>query len=421
MNTRLLVPIARRFLFVVLITLTALGPAPRAHAATVTVSDCSAPSGAPGRLVEVVTAAAAGDTVTFSCSGTITLTTEITIDKNLTLDGAGQSVAISGGDAVRVFTVNTGRTFNLQNLSVTHGTAPGDGNSGGGVNNSGTLNVANVTFSGNSAGYAGGGIYSTGALNVTNSIFSGNSVGGGFGGGIAIFNGTSAVMNSAFTGNSGGYGGGISNWQGTSAVMNVTFSGNSGTYGGGLYNADTLNVINSTFSGNSTNGHGGGMYELGGTATVTNSTFSGNASSVAGTGGIYSNGSVTLKNTIVVNNTPWNCQFAITDGGGNLQFGGINANSCGATIPTADPKLGALADNGGPTQTMALGAGSAAVDAAVYATCMAAVGAPNYGAGGLDQRGQPRTSVSSVCDIGAFERQAGDSIPTTIYLPLVMR
>lgn len=260
---------------------------------------------------------------------------------------------------------------------------------GGGVHNLGTLNVTNVTLSGNSASYAGGGIYSTGTLSVTNSIFSGNSAAGGFGGGIAIFNGTSAVTNSAFSGNSGVYGGGISNWNGTSAVLNSAFSGNSGTYGGGLYNAATLNVINCTFSGNSTSGHGGGMYELGGTATVTNSTFSGNAAGAGGTGGIFSNGSITLKNTIVANNTPWNCQFTITDGGGNLQFGGTNANSCGTTIPTADPKLSSLADNGGATQTMALLPDSPALNAAHPADCPT-----------TDQRGVER---GSTCDIGAYE------------------
>ena len=419
MNTRLLVPIARRFLFVVLIALTALASAPRAHAATVTVSDCSAPSGAAGRLAEVVAGAAAGDTVTFSCSGTITLTATITIDKNLTLDGTGQSVTISGGDIVRVFIVNAGVTFNLQNLSVTHGTAPGSGNNGGGVKNSGTLNVTNVTFSGNSAGYYGAGIYSTGTLNVTNVTFSGNSSGAG-GGGISS-TGTLNVTNSTFSGNDGGTnGGGIYNGFGTSTVMNSAFSGNSAAMGGGISNwYGTLTVTNSTFSGN-TASYGGGIYSTG-TLNATNSTFSGNSAVFEG-GGIYnySGATMNVKNSIVANAPAGgNCIGTITDGGGNLQFGGTVADSCGAAIPTGDPKLSALADNGGSTQTMALGAGSAAVDAAVYATCMAAVGSPNYGAGGLDQRGQPRTSVSSVCDIGAFEQQAGDI--TRLFLPLIVR
>ena len=82
---------------------------PAARAATLIVSDCSAPSGAAGRLVEVIAAAAAGDTITFSCSGTITLSSTITLDKNLIIDGSGQAVTISGGDTVGVFIVNSGQ------------------------------------------------------------------------------------------------------------------------------------------------------------------------------------------------------------------------------------------------------------------------------------------------------------------------
>jgi len=81
---------------------------PAARAATQVVSDCTGPSG-PGRLVNVITAASAGDTITFSCSGTITLSSTITLDKNLTIDGSGQAVTISGGDTVRVFIVNSGQ------------------------------------------------------------------------------------------------------------------------------------------------------------------------------------------------------------------------------------------------------------------------------------------------------------------------
>ena len=80
-----------------------------ARAASQIVSDCSAPSGATGRLVDVINAASAGDTITFSCSGTLTLSATITLAKNLTIDGTGQSVTISGGDAVGVFVVNSGQ------------------------------------------------------------------------------------------------------------------------------------------------------------------------------------------------------------------------------------------------------------------------------------------------------------------------
>lgn len=95
--------VLRSFLF---IAITVSGWAGAAPAATLTVSDCSASSGAPGRLWEVILAAGLGDTVVFSCSGTITLADTLVIHKDLTLDGTGQSITISGGDDVRVFFVD---------------------------------------------------------------------------------------------------------------------------------------------------------------------------------------------------------------------------------------------------------------------------------------------------------------------------
>ena len=96
----------------------------------------------------LTTALAGGGTVTFSCSGTITLTSTKTIASNTTLDGAGQSVTISGNNAVRVFIVNPGVTFNLNNITVANGRVAGNG---GGIVNSGTLNVTNSILSGNTA------------------------------------------------------------------------------------------------------------------------------------------------------------------------------------------------------------------------------------------------------------------------------
>ena len=58
----------------------------------------------------LLTALSGGGTVTFSCSGTITLTAEITIAADTILDGSGQAVTISGNHAVRVFAVNEGVT-----------------------------------------------------------------------------------------------------------------------------------------------------------------------------------------------------------------------------------------------------------------------------------------------------------------------
>ena len=88
--------------------------------------------------------------MTFSCSGTITLTSTLAIAADTTIDGSGQNVVISGGGAVGVFVVNPGVTLNLNKLTV----ADGKADEGGGIlNDGGTVTVSNSTFSGNSAGY----------------------------------------------------------------------------------------------------------------------------------------------------------------------------------------------------------------------------------------------------------------------------
>ena len=230
-------------------------------------------------------ALAGGGTVTFSCSGTITVTSTLGIAADVTIDGSGQNVVLSGGGAVGVFVVKPGVTLNLNKLTV----ADGKADSGGGIlNDGGTVTVSNSTFSGNSAGY------------------------------------------------------------------------------------------------------GGGIVNDGGTVTVSNSTFSGNSAEVGG-GIETSSGTATLENTLVANSPAGgNCSGTITDGGGNLSYGD-------ATCPgvNGDPKLGPLQANGGPTQTMALGAGSAARDAADDAICAAPP------VNNLDQRGVARPQGAH-CDIGAL-------------------
>src|SRR6266516_7797875 len=83
------------------------GVSHHAHAAadaTLTVTDCSGETG-PGRIGTVISSASAGDTITFSCSGTIPITSTLSISKNLTLDGSGQTVTLDGGNSVRVLSV----------------------------------------------------------------------------------------------------------------------------------------------------------------------------------------------------------------------------------------------------------------------------------------------------------------------------
>jgi predicted outer membrane repeat protein len=133
------------------------------------------------------------DSITFSVSGTITLSSALPAIANaypgsLTIDGSGQTIA--GAGAYQMLVVTSGATLTLNNLTIENGSSA----SGGGVYNGGSLTVTNTTFSDNSATNGGGGIYNAGTLTVTNSTFSGNSATNGGGG---IYNaGTATVSNS---------------------------------------------------------------------------------------------------------------------------------------------------------------------------------------------------------------------------------
>ncbi len=376
---------------------------------TVTVTNTD-DSGA-GSLRQAIADVCGGGTITFNDDYTITLASELTIDWDMTIDGVGHTVTVSGNNATRVFYVNTGVTFNLSHVTVANGNA---GNvSGGGVYNKGALNVTNSVFSGNFAGgssgdpsviFGGGGIANYGTATVTNSAFYTNRAPYNSGGGGGIFNypgATLTVVNSTFSTNGLPLtsGGGINNL-GAATVTNSTFSGNNTGTGGGISNNGTLNVTNSTFSGNNAGGAGGGISNYGGTTTVKNSTFSGNSGGFGG--GIYNDADATLNvmNSIVANSpSGGNCSGTI-GGSHNL----ANDGTCGAGFTNSSAiALGAPGNYGGNTQTFALLPDSAAIDAGDPATCLA-----------TDQRGLPRNDLG--CDIGAFELQYADS--DTVILPV---
>jgi len=367
------------------------------------------------------TALSGGGLVTFDCSGTITVTLanggSIQISYDTTIDGNGQNVIISGGGNLGVFFVPAGVKLNLNKLTIANAAG-----GFGAIENEGTLTVTNSTFSGNNGFDAGGIGNGGGTVTVRNSTFSGNSSQRD-GGGIANEAGTLTVRNCKFTSNTGTYGGGITNITlynspATLTVNNSTFSGNSAQIdGGGIENdAGTLTVTNSTFSGNTGYSEAGGIENDGGTATVTNSTFFGNtgiyvgggienylgtltvinstlSGNISGEGGGLAASSPStsrLVNTIVVNSCS-NPYGGLMDGGGNLNWPagrgcpGINVD------PMLDPS--GLQNNGGPTKTLALLAGSPAAPASAPQTSNCPI---------RDQRGFPRP-FASPCSIGAYE------------------
>lgn len=327
---------------------------------------------------------------------------------------SGNSATVSGGAIL-----NSGGTVMLSNSTFSGNSSP----RGGGIyNDTGAVTINNSTFSGNSASgnsatVSGGGLLNSGGtVTISNSTFSGNSASFGFGGGIQS-NGTVTISNSTVSGNSASNGGGISNNGGTVTVSRSNFSTNSTfNLGGGIYNDGTVTLSNSTFSGNGSAGVGGGIFNDVGTITISNNTFSSNSASGGFGGGMYSNsGTLTLKNTIVANSTgSGNCSGAgtITDAGNNLQFGGTVANSCGATITTANPMLGAPT---GMPAYFPLKTGSAAIDAGSNAVCSAAP-VNNTSQNGVARPADSDGNGTAICDIGAYEKARPTIIPLLMLL-----
>jgi hypothetical protein len=318
-----------------------------------------------------------------------------------------------------------GGIFNQGTLTVTASTLTGNVISGihtiggGGICNSfiGTLTVTDSTISGNSEANYGGGIYNENRLTVANSILSDNSA--TYGGGIYNSGGTATVTNSTISGNStAGFqdGGGILNG-GTLTVTNSTISGNSAAnYGGGIDNyLGTVTVTDSTISSNSAN-DGGGIWTSAG-LTVTASTLSGNSARDLGGGvDLISSSRATLQNVLVAGNSaPSSPDVAgsLTSQGHNLIGDGTGGSGfdptdlVGTSANPIDPLLGPLADNGGPTPTMAPLIGSPAITA----------GDPT-GAPGFDQRGAPRI-VNGTIDIGAYEVQPAPVPGCSVAEPLL--
>lgn len=407
-----------------------------------------------GSLRQAILDACDGGMITFANTVTspITLATELAIDKNLTVAGPGaNALTISGNNAARVFnigSVNMGINVTISGLRIANGqvTSVGVAEGGGILNNTtGTLTIINSTISGNTAsggGGSGGGIFTGfGSLMIDSSTISGNTAasggGSGNGGGIHGAGGPITVVNSTISGNTAsgsiGNGGGIAVFlQGRTSIINSTISGNTASggegTGGGLVLGGLISITNSTISGNtalgsaSSSSAGGGIQILAPeTTTITNSTISGNAAvtnggtSIAGgiAGSILGN-VVNVRNTIIALNTAssspdvWNDFISqghnlIGKNDGSTGFtNGSNNDQVGSVASPLDPTLGPLQNNGGSTPTMALLAGSPAIDAgddSVFPVLLT-----------TDQRGAgfPRKSGLHV-DIGAFELQQFDA------------
>ncbi len=423
----------------------------------------------PGSLRQALDVAPAGSTITFdtALSGTIMLTSELKIARNLTIRGpVAHTLSVSSGKSGHRVHVLQGFSVTISNLIFKDSTIMLNSF----IYNEGTLTLSNSTVSGNTALFnGGGGIDNLGTLTLTNSTVSGNRAdfaGGSKGGGIDNL-GTLTLTNSTVSGNTvtHGVGGGIYNGNALS-LSNSTVSGNSASStGGGIFNrlGDTLTLTNSTVSGNSASGPNGiGGIDNEGTLTLTNSTVSGNsASGPNGIGGIkiassdcqtcspaqadlifstiYGNrgsggadmvikdesstqrSQVKISNSIVAgDSTHWEADIVgmLTSHGYNLfqdnsgaTFDPATSNLHGTdkTLSVKDlPSLFAspvgLRANGGQTWTFALGANSPAIDQVPLRYCQVKDIFNDRSRMYTDQRGVKRPDGNeNACDIGAYE------------------
>jgi len=303
------------------------------------------------------------------------------------------------------------------------------------------VDMFNTVISNNSSGGDGGGIYFDNSSGHMNVVIDGNKITKNHadfdGGGMYIedIDRNMIIRKTSITDNSAGIigsvtlgnGGGIYNRDGDNIdILESTISGNSATGdGGGVYNTESIDFVNSTISGNKAGGNGGGMhldksYATNQTnlfsVTISDNTADSDDDGVGSGGGIFHQidqpGSpVSIENSIVAGNftktthdgADPDCAGDLTSGGFNL-IGDMGTTCAGITdgvngdIVNAQPRLGSLADNGGPTFTHALQIDSPAVDAGNPAGC-----ADNQDAIlSADQRGMVRPQGNG-CDIGAFE------------------
>ncbi len=275
-----------------------------------------------------------------------------------TIDGNG-AVVLDGGGANPVLRIETSNGQQptyvlLTGLTIRNGYSVGNG---GGIGNyGGQLFMDQCTVTNNVALLSGGGIFTTG-------------------GGMWGTGGSVVISNSALADNSADRGGGIfieGSGSLEPALTNSTLTGNSSTVGGGIYvDAGPLELNFVTVSGNSS---GGGL-----AIKLMANTYMNMRQSIvadaAGGGSCVSGSGFAMPN----------------DGGGNDDDGAsCGFSSANGSFPNADPQLGALLDNGGPTPTRKPAPGSPVVD---KLPCVS---------GGTDQRGVARPQGRK-CDIGAVE------------------
>jgi predicted outer membrane repeat protein len=329
-------------------------------------------------------------------------------------DGGGlwaDTATLTGTSVSGNFAGHTGGGLFATTASLTKSTVSGNHAItafGGGIAALETATLTGSTIEGNSAGADGGALWAD-AAKLTDSTVSGNHT-GGTGGGILTFEETTLTRSTVSGNFAGADAGGLEAFKAT--LTDSTVSGNHSLTGiGGGIVAVTATLTNSTISGNTANGQGGGIFAI--RVSLLNATVTDNSAHTGGGVFLQAGGTSSVRNSIIAGNfidlggTGPDLAGAFTSGGHNLIAigdgstgfaNGVNGDLVGTATDPIDPRLGPLANNGGPTQTHALLPGSPAIDHG-----------DNADAPATDQRGvaRPRDgdgNGSRVVDIGAFEK-----------------
>jgi fibronectin-binding autotransporter adhesin len=351
-------------------------------AATLTVTNLA--DTGPGTLRDRIAAANPGDTINFGVFGTITLASQLTLSKNIRIEGPGPGfLKVSGNNNGRVFNITAGAA-QIYSLLISDGRVLGTNGAvglsgqnvmGGGIfiASGASLATSAVILSNNAAiGGTGGSQNQFG-----DSGNGGNGLGGGIANlGILTFVASSLMNNSASGGTGGsitdgsnpgaggqGWGGALYNEgsvnciivsaTGNAAVAGTGLGGPGTGSGGGIFNYGSVGLTVSTVASNSATGSSfdsGGGIENYGTLNIIDATIAGNQADYSG--GLSGGGS--MGNTILALNT---ATVSWPDGSGSITSTDYNLiqNPAGFTISGAtthnitgqDPLLGPLQNNGG--------------------------------------------------------------------------
>ena len=435
-------------------------------------NDCQTLATACRTIGAAIGKASAGDLIIVA---TGTYTENLTIDKDLSVIGAGpEATAINGGGVQRVITVPATIHVSLIDLSVVNGNVQSPDH-GGGILVVGALTL-NRTRVGNNAN---AGIYVSGTLNADQSMIVGNERGiwnygttvlshmiisSNLGSGVANFGAMTLDHALVMSNTNLNFGGGVFQQQGVMTISESTILGNVAggclsdvrglldywnnasmrleqaanrsdacfySGGGGLYAySGSVALSGSTIAGNRAGDEGAGVWNAFAALSLMNDTVSGNASNQYG-GGISNHQILTLTNVAVSDNSAaWsgggiynlsvvrslNTIVANSFKGGNCYHGiislGHNLSSDGSCALNATGDLTNTDPLLGPLQDN----GGPTPTQALLPGSPAINAGDNDGCPAADQRGIPRPQAG-ICDIGAYEYV----FPLKFFLPLVAR